>query len=131
MILDEAHHFVPVVRESGIQAISNCLTNTMLITVDPDHLPEAVLASIETVVALGNEPNEILGRFCSAAGLECPPLKPVKLERGTAIFWSRKQEREPLLFSVAPCKAPQVRHSRKYVSTELTPDRSFYFRGPQ
>ncbi len=32
---------------------------------------------------------------------------------------------------MAPCKTGQVRHSRKYAEAELTPDRSFFFRGPE
>jgi HAD superfamily hydrolase (TIGR01484 family) len=131
VIVDEAHHLLPETRGSSKETIANGLMNTMLITVEPGHLSRAVLVSVDAVVALGQRPNDTLRKFCSAAGLECPPLKPVQLERGTALFWPRKQDREPLLFSVAPCRTPQVRHSRKYATAELTPDRSFYFRGPQ
>ena len=46
------------------------------------------------------------------------------------MLWSRAQEGEPLLLDVAPSSLVSTRHSRKYATAELSPDRSFYFRGP-
>ncbi len=54
-----------------------------------------------------------------------------ELEKGTALAWWKDGHASPVLFRVAPCKTDRVRHSRKYAEAELTPDRSFYFRGPE
>ncbi len=59
-----------------------------------------------------------------------PSVPSNNLEKGQAVTWSR-QGGEALLFQVTPSSTVHARHSRKYATAELTPDRSFYFRGPE
>lgn len=131
LLLDEAHHLAPADREKAADALPRDLISAMLITLQPDHLPESVLGSIDSIIAVGEKPDETIKEFCSACGHECPPVGNEPLKRGTALFWSRKAGGEPQLFSVSACRTDRVRHSRKYASAELTPDRSFFFRGPE
>lgn len=131
LILDEAHHLAPADREKAGDALPKDLINAMLITLEPDHLPESVLGAIGTIVAVGEKPQETIGTFCAACEQECPRVDEGPLERGKALLWSREKGGEPQLFSVAACRTDRVRHSRKYASAELTPDRSFYFKGPE
>jgi hydroxymethylpyrimidine pyrophosphatase-like HAD family hydrolase len=130
IFMDEAHHLLPAVRETRHDVPVDELTNTMLVTLEPDHLPESVLAGIDILIAVGKQPDKTIKTFCHACNEECPPVEPEGLEKGEAIFWSRKLKQAPIKFSVAPCETEHVRHSRKYASADLTPDRSFYFRGP-
>ena len=60
-----------------------------------------------------------------------PPLREGDLEKGRALVWHRGSMDAPREFQVERPKTEGVRHSRKYASAELTPDRSFYFRGPK
>lgn len=129
IIFDEAHHLAPADRENTGDTLPKELTSTMLITLQPDHLPQSLLASIDTVIAVGDKPEEPIATFCRAGGRECPTVRTNTLEPGTALFWSRSSEQDPLLFTVARARTERVRHSRKYATAELTPDRSFYFRG--
>jgi hypothetical protein len=129
LILDEAHHLAPKDREKSSDALPKELVSTMLITLQPNRLPEEVLALIDTVVAVGEEPAETIGQFCSACKTQCPAVRKEPLERGQALLWSRQRQGEPQLFSAAACHTDRQRHSRKYASAELTPDRSFFFRG--
>lgn len=131
IFLDEAHHLLPSSRETRHDVPVDELTNTMLVTLEPDHLPQSVLAGIDTLIAIGKQPQKTIETFCRACNEQCPSIESVDLEKGEAIFWSRKSKEEPVKFNVAPCETEHVRHSRKYASADLTPDRSFYFRGPE
>jgi hypothetical protein len=131
LIFDEAHHLAPAEREDTNGTLPKELTSTMLITLQPDHLPQSLLASIDTIIAVGEKPDEAISRFCRAGGRQCPTVQAKALEPGTALFWSRTSERDPVLLTVARTRTERVRHSRKYASAELTPDRSFYFRGSE
>ncbi len=131
VILDEAHHLMPAARELSRDALAQALPGAMFITLQPDHLPEHVLASIDNLVTVGDKPQETVAEFCQACRNDCPKVAPEKLEKGTALFWSRGKGETPRKFTVHPCRTQLTRHSRKYSSAELTPDRSFYFRGPE
>ena len=131
ILLDEAHHMAPAKRGKSEDVLPKELISAMLITLEPDHLPASVLAAIDSIVAVGENPKETIHKFCVACGLECPAVAERELERGQALYWSRKAGGEPVLFSVAPCRTDRVRHSRKYATAELAPDRSFYFRGAE
>lgn len=131
IILDEAHHLTPADREKAADALPKDLISAMLVTLEPSRLPESVLASIGSIIAVGEKPAETIRAFCNACGQGCPDVQERPLERGKALLWSRKDGGEPKLFSVAACRTDRVRHSRKYASAELTPDRSFFFKGPE
>ena len=131
MIFDEAHHLMPAAREHEDAPLPGRMLNTMLVTLEPDHLPKQVLRAVDTLLAVGDQPGKTVQTFCTAGGDECPAVSSKPLKKGTALLWSRHGGADPVLFNVAPCRTERVRHSRKYASAELTPDRSFYFRGPQ
>ncbi len=131
IILDEAHHLAPADRGKSGDALPKDLISAMLITLEPERLPESVLGAIDTVIAVGEKPGETIRAFCKACELNCPRVPEGPLERGKALLWSRTGGAEPRLFAVTACRTDRVRHSRKYASAELTPDRSFFFKGPQ
>lgn len=128
MVLDEAHHMVPASRPMDWPAD---VPSMLLAAMKPTSVPQEVLAKVETLIAVGEETEETIREFCSACGLECPQIPAAQLEKGQAILWSRHEGTPPAVFNVAPCRTPRVRHSRKYAAADLTPDRSFYFRGPE
>lgn len=128
-IVDEAHHVLPSSSAPPDEHIQ--LRNSLLITLDPARLNAAVYNQVTHVLAVGNEPAEILKSFCDTCGRrECPELPEGDLERGRALIWPCGSPDAPLEFQVEPAATERVRHSRKYATVELTPDRSFYFRGP-
>jgi hypothetical protein len=86
---------------------------------------------VSMIVAVGSEPKNTLTSFAQAVGIKPPDVDGGDLEKGTALAWWKDDRVPPLRFQVAPSKMESVRHSRKYAEAELTPDRSFYFRGPQ
>jgi hydroxymethylpyrimidine pyrophosphatase-like HAD family hydrolase len=126
IIIDEAHHLLPASERESVPPPDN----SFMITLAPDRLHKAALERVTHLVVVGERPAETMDSFCRGCGCECPERPEEPLERGEAILWARGRDEAPLRFRVAEAETPQVRHSRKYAAAELTPDRSFYFRGP-
>jgi hypothetical protein len=103
----------------------------VFITVHPDQVARAALAGVDSVLAIGPEPETTLGLVCTA--LREPPLRlpPLDQEPGEVVFWHRQSGQLPFGVQLVPARTERIRHSRKYAEGELPPDRSFYFRGPK
>jgi HAD superfamily hydrolase (TIGR01484 family) len=133
LIIDEAHHFLGPDRrelESKIDAYTDdAASGLVLVTVNPDQLPSAVLAKVQFLAIAGEDRRGSLRAFCSHAGLPCPETGDLPLQPGQMIGW-QPGKGDPFHFSGIPAKSVRVRHRRKYAEGELAPERSFYFRGP-
>ncbi len=127
LIVDEAHHVLPAAERPPDEQLR--LENAVLVTLEPARLNHAAHEKVTHVVAVGENPSAIFRSFCRDE--ECPPLREGDLEKGRALVWHRGSMDAPREFQVEQPKTEGVRHSRKYASAELTPDRSFYFRGPK
>ncbi len=131
ILVDEAHHLLPSTWESAGVVLPKEMTNLILITMEPGHIASPVLSSIGMIVAVGSDPKNTLTSFAQAVGVEPPEVSDSELPKGTGLAWWKDGRQAPVRFQVAPCKTERVRHSRKYAEAELTPDRSFFFRGPE
>jgi HAD superfamily hydrolase (TIGR01484 family) len=129
LVVDEAHHLMPASWEPATLALPQALDRMVLITVHPDQVAPAVLALVDTVVAVGEAPGATLGQFCRALRQEPPALLPASLGTREVLVWFRKAGAAPFRLRVAPSRLERRRHSRKYAEGELPPERSFYFRG--
>ena len=105
------------------------LQSVLLVTVHPELLSLEVLKRVTHVIAVGATAPDILGRVAEARGLEIPALPPPE-KRGEALLWSAHDGRVRLVQTLQPAMEHR-RHSRKYAEGNLSPDRSFYFRGTQ
>lgn len=130
LVVDKAHHLLPASWEPGTLALPQELQSTLFITVHANQVAAAALASVGSVVAVGNAPEETIGQFCAAVSQEPPTLAPVTLEPGEVLLWLRQDRRPPQRVHITPSRIERQRHTRKYAEGELPPDRSFYFRGP-
>src|SRR5581483_2422425 len=79
--------------------------------------------------AAGDAPARTLGAFARAAGA-VPPEGGGEPAPGEVLVWERR-DGAPQRVRVVPGKAVRRRHTRKYATGELPPERSFYFRGPE
>ena len=131
IVLDEAHHLVPASRHGTGTILPRELNATILVTVHPDQLAPEVLATVETVAAVGDAPASTIRQFCAALGV-APPTLPSddRIEAGEALLWERSSDRAPPRVRVVQPQLQRRRHARKYTEGELGEDRSFYFRGP-
>jgi hydroxymethylpyrimidine pyrophosphatase-like HAD family hydrolase len=131
IVIDEAHHLLPVPWHPGDLVLSQELEGIVLITVHPEHVAPGFLALVDAVVAVGHSPETTLQQFCRALGEKPPALAPLTLESGEVVFWSREAGDAPHWVRVIPSRTERRRHSRKYAEGEVAPHQSFYFRGPE
>jgi HAD superfamily hydrolase (TIGR01484 family) len=124
LVVDEAHHLLP--RHWG--HTPQYLTESVFVTVHPDHLAPSILASVDVVVAVGRSPERTLGKFAAARGLPAPELRPAHAEGQVACWFVRSGE-APFPMHPIPGKAERIRHHRKYAEGDVR-YKSFYFRGP-
>jgi hypothetical protein len=130
LIVDEAHHLLPSGGEPGAVVLPQALKRTVFITVHPAQVARSVLETVDTVVAVGLNPGETIGGFCTAVGDPRPQIDQADLEVGEVLLWSRNNPTRPIRVKIIPSRSERRRHVRKYAEGELPPERSFYFRGP-
>jgi hypothetical protein len=131
LIVDETHHLLPASWEPG-NAVPADLRNVVGITVHPDQIHPAMLATVGTVIAVGGKPDDTLASFAKAVGVKPPNKSEIaKLESGEVLLWRREGKGGPRRVKMVPHRSERRRHTRKYAEGELPPDRSFYFRGPE
>lgn len=130
IVVDEYHHLLPASQRSADGLLPAEVKNIMGITVYPDHVARAVLEPIDTVVAVGEAPDETLSLYARAVGRAPPALPATELQPGEAILWLGRSPGPPELLVTLPPRTERRRHRRKYAHGELIPELSFYFRGP-
>jgi len=130
IVVDEAHHMLPAHRQSAPLIAPRELPPTILVTLEPDAITPAFLASVTTVVAVGDKAGSIIGTFCKAAGAPPPRELADRPTEREAYVW-RRGDAAPTLVSITKPKAEHRRHARKYAEGDLGRDRSFVFTGPQ
>jgi HAD superfamily hydrolase (TIGR01484 family) len=129
IVIDEAHHLLPASWDPATLTLSLELHSMLLITVHPDQLAPAALASIEMVIAVGDSPQEMLAVIGGARRQKLPQWAG-SLEQGQALFWPIGHG-APVTIQVAQARQERRRHRRKYAEGELIPEESFYFQGPE
>jgi hypothetical protein len=130
IIVDEAHHVLPADAATPLPAPTKGLVNFALITVRPEHVAREAVAATDALIAVGREPDETARAWSAATGVPVSSIRK-PLDRGHAVLWRKGEPGQPICFEVTECQDDRARHSRKYASGELPPDRSFYFRGPE
>jgi hydroxymethylpyrimidine pyrophosphatase-like HAD family hydrolase len=130
LALDEAHHVLPRWGEYAVPELFAEMGETILVTVEPGHLPAEALAKIDVVIATGESSAETVAGFCRAIGQTIPATPAAKPSDGQVLVWFRRERPAPQLVQLIPAHAEHRRHRRKYAQGELEPARSFYFRGP-
>ncbi len=127
IILDEAHHLLPVNWKPGPDILLRHAERLVFITVHPDQIAAAALVDIDTMIAVGAEAAETIAKFCKTAGLK-QPRRLGDTPPGKVVVWSPGHD--PALVELRPSKIERRRHRRKYALGELPPEASFYFKGP-
>ena len=133
IIVDEAHHLLPATLDSASLTIPKELSSFALVTVHPDQVARAILSSINGIIAIGQQPGEVIAQFSAGSGkdLHRTTLPDAPAESGEVIVWLFSDSSQPVKVTVEPAKAELRRHRRKYAAGELGEDKSFYFRGPE
>lgn len=136
IVVDEAHHLLPAAWEPGRAAWPRELDRVVFLTVHPDQIAAPALETVDTVVAVGAEPEKTLARFAQAIHVAPPRVEEnaaathAGSDPSSVLVWLRREARGPFRVHVVPARAQHTRHIRKYAEGELPPERCFYFRGP-
>ena len=126
ILIDEVHHLLPAEWGKATFTLPQRLGETILITHRPSEVAPAILAMMDTAVAVGPSPAQTLAELCRTLGVDPPPVPEAK--RDEVIIWERSAAREPYTAIVVPARSARLRHLRKYAEGNLGP-RSFFFRG--
>jgi energy-coupling factor transporter ATP-binding protein EcfA2 len=129
LLIDEAHHLLPVSREDVASVAPEDIPAAVLITVHPEAVSPYALKAVETVIALGEGAPGTIAAFCQAVGIEAPTGMPRPGE-DEVLLWARGVGQSPRLMKPVRPRQAHRRHTRKYAEGELSENLSFYFRGP-
>lgn len=131
LIVDEIHHFLPALWKPASLTLPDQSRGIVFITVHPEEVMPAALASMDLMLAVGESAGDTVRAFSKATGREPPKLKGGSLATGQCLFWSPNDNSAPVILNVPHSRTERQRHQRKYVEGDLSPEKSFYFRGPE
>jgi HAD superfamily hydrolase (TIGR01484 family) len=131
LIVDEAHHVAPANWQPADISLPKTLEGVLMVSVSPSLIAQPVLSAVDTLIVLGEKPQEMLREFTDALGHQPVDAQHAALEPGTALVWNKTTGAAPLHVQLEPSRTERRRHLRKYAEGELPPDRSFFFRGPE
>jgi hypothetical protein len=131
LILDEAHHLLPSTWSHASNPLPQALETTILITVHPEHVLKAALKAVNVLLVTGKSPMQTLNSYAEAVEIAAPKGEEVELEKGEALVWFCREKEDPIRVRTVPSKAERRRHVRRYAEGEMSPEQSFYFRGPK
>lgn len=128
LVVDEAHHMLPVTWGHATSVLPLQLHETILVTVHPDHVAPAILAPIDIVMAIGYSPEKTFEKFALVSEQKFKWPLDLTCQADCVIAWFHKQGLPPFAMHAQPGRAEHIRHYRKYAEGNLR-CHSFYFRG--
>lgn len=131
LMLEEAHHFLPLPGERGAFVLPRWVDGLIMATVNPEHVSPTALWLADTVVTFGDAAASGLERYCQAIGEPPPQGAPRKLPAGAALAFRRAGGRDLVRFQIAGGASERRPHLRRWAESELDAANSFYFRGPK
>jgi hypothetical protein len=131
LVIDEAHHLVPSVATPIPGSTPQDLSGSILITVHPERVAEAALEFVDVAMATGEEARATLQAFSEQIHVQIPAGNDDKPQMGQALAWYVRQNEAPNVIVTPMAKAERRRHRKNYAQGELSPEQSFYFRGPE
>lgn len=129
MILDEAHHLLPLDWGHLPEVLPQKLGETVFVTVHPEHLAKPILLLVDAVIAVGPSPEETMRSFSDASGYALTWPEGLSQKMGRAVVWFPRTGEPPFSIEIIPPRGDRIRHRRKYAEGNMRHN-SFYFRGP-
>ncbi|GAB3213408.1 HAD-IIB family hydrolase [Marinactinospora thermotolerans] len=132
-VVDEAHHLMPTELADLPVSDLRDFGGLMMITVHPETLARRALEQVDTVIGVGADPSQTLRAFADVRGCPVPRLHGDEEPDATSsliTLW-RTGEDKAVRVRLTPGEADRSRHIRKYAAGTMSPDKSFYFTGPE
>ncbi|MBS0208008.1 MAG: HAD family hydrolase [Planctomycetes bacterium] len=130
IVLDEAHHLIPAEWSRVGRALPRDVGETVLVTVHPEHIAPLVLATVDTVIAVGPSPDRTMKQFADAIGQPLAWPDGLTYQKGMAVVWFWRQDAAPFPVEILLGQSERIRHHRKYAEGNMR-QHSFFFRGPK
>ena len=127
LVIDEAHHLLPAGWSKDEAGWLREMAGTMMITVHPEMLAPSVVREVNTVLAVGQDPDKTLHGFSKANGAKIK-ARPAELEQGEVLMWAAGESVRRV--KIEPARTERLRHRKKYAAGDVH-EKSFYFRGPE
>lgn len=131
LVIDEAHHLLPASSETATASIPATFTNLLLITVHVSAVLPSALKLMQGILAVGASPEQTIQEFSAAIGRPSPVHSPLPAASGEMFLWLPDDARGLLRVRTQPPAAEIRRHRRKYAQGRLSPETSFFFKGPR
>ena len=87
LVIDEAHHLLPRDRPDAELTLPQALQGVLMITVHPEHVSPALLATVDVAVAIGKTPDQTLAAFAATRQIVSPSVPAVGLPPGEGLAW--------------------------------------------
>jgi hydroxymethylpyrimidine pyrophosphatase-like HAD family hydrolase len=129
LIVDEAHHVLPSEPDTSSEDVPTGLGGLALVTLDPRRIARALFPHLNVVCGVGEAAGDVVAAAAELMDEPQPRMRMTSVDRGEALVWRRGKKRAHLV-RLEPARTKRRRHRRKYAEGELSPDLSFYFRGP-
>src|SRR5581483_6388623 len=130
LVIDEAHHLLPSSWSPASTTLPQVLEATILITVHPEHVSPAALRAVNLLIAVGKDPFQQFRSFAGVVKTSAPTGPEIDLPSGEAMVWFRDAQQEPFRVRTIRAREDRRRHLKQYAEGALSPQQSFYFRGP-
>ncbi len=99
LIVDEAHHVLPAMHN---EPAPPDLSNTLLVTLEPERISPGVVKAATHVIVVGAKPDRTLSSFGETRAESVPHIDADSVPRGQAILWRSKPPGKPVWIEVAP-----------------------------
>jgi HAD superfamily hydrolase (TIGR01484 family) len=131
LIVDEAHHLLPTSWSPVEGSLPRVLENTIFITVHPEQVAKPALQMVDVVLGIGESALNVFASYAEHMQVQPPQYMGRAPKSGEALAWFAKSGQTPLLLEPVRGSRERIRHVRQYAEGELSPQQSFFFRGPQ
>ncbi|MCQ6958726.1 HAD-IIB family hydrolase [Mucilaginibacter aquariorum] len=128
MIMDEAHHLMPRQHHSGPVAFPDDFNSFLAITTRPELLDQALVQRINTVLVMGEAPDQTMRSVAHMLAADLPLPANLVFKKGEVLVWQKDRPKLRVVTSDMP-GALLMRHKRKYATGDMDYN-SFYFTGP-
>ena len=131
LIVDEAHHLLPTSWSPVEGSLPRVLENTIFITVHPEQIAGPALQMADVVLGIGESALTVFTSYAEHIQIQPPQYAGRAPKSDEALAWFVKTLQNPLLLTPVRGSRERVRHVRQYAEGELSPQQSFFFRGPE
>ena len=129
LVFDEVNHLLPPETEVTFFNIPGNLNNFLIITTEPARINDAIMKYANTLIVVGDKPQEMLQQYASLKSLSFDTSRVPKLDQGEALIWEAANQKEPVIISYSSPKQLTKRHIKKYATGKMEYN-NFYFKGP-